>query len=93
MVALMVMTSPVVCPVRVIVGVLSLVLLSVFDEPESEPAMRSGVNDCGPAASIIKGRALDTREVFPAGSVRVAVTFQAPSVRDGNVQFVAVPMT
>jgi hypothetical protein len=77
----------------VIVGVLSLVMSSVEDEPESDVARRSGVNDCGPAASIIKGRALDTREVFPTGSVRVAVTFQAPSVRDGNVQFVADPMT
>ena len=93
MVALMVMTSPVVCPVRVIVGVLSLVLLSVFDEPESEPAMRSGVNDCGPVASIVIGSALDEVDVLPARSVSVDVMFHVPSVSVGNVQFVAVPMT
>jgi hypothetical protein len=89
----MVMTSPADCPVNVIVGVLSLVMSSVEDEPESDAARRSGANDCGPVASIVNGRALDTRDVFPAGSVRVAVTFQAPSIRDGNVQFVAEPTT
>ncbi len=89
----MVMTSPVDCPVRVIVGVLSLVLLSVFDEPESDPAMRSGINDCGPVASIVIGRALEAGEVFPAGSVSVEEIFHVPSVSVGSVQFVAVPMT
>ncbi len=75
------------------VGVLSLVMSSVEDDPESDAARRSGVNDCGPVASIVICRALDTREVFPAGSVRLAVTFQVPSERDGNVQFVAEPTT
>jgi hypothetical protein len=66
---------------------------SVEDEPESDVARRSGVNDCGPAASIIKGRALEAREVFPAGSVSVEVMFHVPSVSVGSVQFVADPMT
>lgn len=76
-----------------IVGVLSLVMSSVDDEPVSDAAMRSGVNDCGPVASIVIGSALDAREVFPAGSVRVAVTFHVPSVKVGNVQFVEAPTT
>ena len=92
-VALMVMTSPVDCPVNVSVGVESLVALSVEDEPESDAAMRSGVKDCGPVASIVTGRALEAREVFPAGSVSVEVMFHVPSVSVGSVQFVADPMT
>ena len=93
LVAFIVMTSPVDCPVNVSVGVESLVALSVEDEPESDAVMRSGVKDCGPVASIVIGRALEAREVFPAGSVSVEVMFHVPSVSVGSVQFVADPMT
>ena len=93
LVAFIVMTSPVDCPVNVSVGVESLVALSVEDEPESDAVMRSGVKDCGPVASIVIGRALEAREVFPAGSVSVEVMFQVPSVSVGRVQLLAEPMT
>ena len=76
-----------------IVGLLSLVMSSVEDEPVSDAVMRSGVKDCGPVASILIGRALEAREVFPAGSVSVEVMFHVPSVSVGSVQFVADPMT
>ena len=76
-----------------IVGVLSLVMSSVEDEPESDAARRSGVKDCGPVASMVIGMELEAREVFPAGSVSVEETSHVPSVSVGSVQFVADPMT
>ena len=84
--AVMVMTSPVAWPGIVIVGVLSLVTLSVGDEPRSEPASRSGVRPVGPVESIVIDSALEAVDVLPAGSVRVAVTLHVPSVIVGIVQ-------
>ena len=83
----MVITSPLDCPGREIVGVVSLVMSSVEDEPVSDAATKSGVSPEGTVESIDNGNAVDAVDLLPAGSVSVALTFQVPSVRVGNVQF------
>jgi hypothetical protein len=94
LVAEMVIVSPLVPPLALIVGVVSLVLLSVFDAPESDDAERSTPDGAdGAAPSIVIGSAVDDVDVLPAGSVRVAEMFHVPSVSVGSVQFVADPMT
>ena len=94
MVAEMVMVSPFVPPVALTVGVVSLVLLSVLDDPESDDASKSTPDGAdGGVVSIEMGSALDDGEVFPAGSVSVDERFQFPGVNVGSVQFVEVPMT
>ena len=85
--AVMVITSPLDCPGREIVGVVSLVMSSVADEPVSDAATKSGVSPEGTVESIDNGNAVDAVDLLPAGSVSVALTFQVPSVRVGNVQF------
>ena len=88
------MVSPFDPPVALIVGVLSLVLLSVEDVPVSDDAARSTpVGADGAVVSTEMGSALDDVDVFPAGSVSVEETFHVPSVSVGSVQFVADPMT
>ena len=69
------------------VGVVSLVMSSVADEPVSDAATKSGVSPEGTVESIDNGNAVDAVDLLPAGSVSVALTFQVPSVRVGNVQF------
>ena len=60
--------------VPVKVGVVSLVLLSVFELPVSELESRSGVDGAaGAAASIMIVKAEDAFETFPAASVTCAV--------------------
>jgi hypothetical protein len=94
LVAEMVMVSPLVPPDALIVGVVSLVLLSVLDDPESDDASKSTPDGAdGGVVSIEMGSALDDVDVLPDGSVRVAETFQFPGVNVGSVQLVADPMT
>ena len=90
----MVIVSPLVPPAALKVGVVSLVLLSESDDPESDVANKSrpaGAN--GAVPSIAMGSADEEVEVLPAGSVNVAEMFHVPSVSVGSVQFVADPMT
>ena len=90
----MVMVSPLVPPLALIVGVVSLVLLSESDVPESDDANRSTpVGAVGGVVSIVIGNAVDDGETLPAGSVNVDEMFHVPSVSVGSVQFVADPMT
>ncbi len=94
LVAEIVMVSPLVPPVELNVGVLSPVLLSVLDDPESDDASRSTPVGAAGAVPLIEiGSALDDVEVLPSGSVSVDEIFQLPGVNVGNVQFVADPMT
>jgi hypothetical protein len=94
LVAEMVIVSPFAPPDALIVGVVSLVLLSESDAPESDDANKSrplGVT--GAVPSIVIGNAVEEVEVLPAGSVNVDEMFQVPSVSVGSVQFVAEPIT
>ena len=94
LVAEIVIVSPLAPPLALIVGVVSLVLLSESDAPESDDANRSTPDGAdGGVVSIVIGSADEEVEVFPAGSVNVAETFHVPSVSVGSVQFVADPMT
>jgi len=94
LVAEMVMVSPLVPPLALIVGVVSLVLLSVFDAPESDDANRSTpVGAVGGVVSIVMGSADEELEVLPAGSVNVDEMFHEPGPNVGSGQFVAAPMT
>ena len=81
--------SPVAPPAALIVGVLSLVLLSVDDEPVSEPESRSRSVGATAVASIDKVGPDVGGETFPAKSVNVARIFQSPSARFGRSQPVA----
>ena len=94
LVAEMVIVSPLVPPLALKVGVVSLVLLSVFDAPVSDASARSTPEGAdGGVVSIVTGNAVDDGEMLPAGSVNVDEMFQVPSVSVGSVQFVAEPMT
>jgi hypothetical protein len=89
----MVMVSPLVPPLALNVGVVSLVLLSESDVPVSDDANRSTAEGAdGGVVSIVTGNAVDDGEMLPAGSVNVDEMFQVPSVSVGSVQFVAEPM-
>ena len=58
--------SPVAPPAALIVGVLSLVLLSVDDEPVSEPESRSGADGAtGAVASITNDIGDEGGEILP----------------------------
>ena len=60
--------------VPVKVGVVSSVILSVLELPESEAAARSGVDGAdGAAVSMVIVKELEALEVLPAASVAVAV--------------------
>ena len=94
LVAEMVMVSPLVPPLALIVGVVSLVLLSESDDPASDAADKSTPDGAdGAVPSIVIGKALDAADSLPNGSVNVAEMFHVPSVSVGSVQFVAEPMT
>ena len=94
MVAEIVMVSPLAPLVALMVGVLSLVLLSVVDDPVSDDVNRSRpVGADGAVPSIVIGNEVDGADVLPAGSVSVDEMFHVPSVSVGRVQFVADPMT
>jgi hypothetical protein len=94
LVAEMVMVSPLVPPLALKVGVVSLVLLSELDDPVSDAANKSTPGGAdGAVVSIVIGNAVDDGEMLPAGSVNVDEMFQVPSVSVGSVQFVAEPIT
>ena len=60
--------------VPVKVGVVSLVLLSVFELPVSEPLSRSGVDGAaGAAASMLIVNSAEASDSFPVASVAFAV--------------------
>ena len=88
------MVSPLVPPLALIVGVVSLVWLSVSDAPVSDDAKRSTpVGAVGGVGSIVMGNAVDGADVLPAGSASVDEMFHEPGLNVGSVQFVADPMT
>jgi hypothetical protein len=70
--------------VPVKVGVVSLVTLSLFDDPESDAAVRSGVEGTD-APTMVTERAADAGLVLPAASVAIAVMLCAPWLRAGLV--------
>ena len=86
-------TSPVRAPGIEISGVESLVMLSEVDAPVSDDANKSGADRDGGAVAIVTGKAPDTADTLPNGSVNVDEMFHVPSVSVGRVQFVATPMT
>jgi hypothetical protein len=94
LVAEMVIVSPLVPPLALKVGVVSLVLLSELDAPVSDAANKSRpVGADGAVPSTVMGNAVDDGETLPAGSVNVDEMFHVPSVSVGSVQFVAEPIT
>ena len=92
-VAEIVTVSPVLPPVADMVGVVSLVMLSVDDVPVSLAAARSGVPAVPATVSTVIDRPALTADVLPAGSVNVEVTVHAPSLSVGRSHEVADPIT
>ena len=93
LVAVMVAVSPVEPPVVENVGVVSLVTLSVSDEPVSDAAVRSGAVGADGAAAMVRAVDDPADEVLPARSVSVPETVQEPGVSVGRSQdCVPVPM-
>jgi hypothetical protein len=76
----MVMVSPLVPPLALIVGVVSLVLLSVFDAPVSEEANRSTpVGAVGRDVSTVTDNVFDAADAPAVGCVSVALIDHVPS--------------
>ncbi len=83
------------------VGVVTLVVLSVLLEPESEALARSGVPEAaGAVVSMVTVKAAEATPVLPAASVTLVVSVCVPllSVLDVMLQLpepsaVAVPST
>ena len=92
-VAVIVTLSPDAPPVADMVGVVSFVTLSVFDEPESLAAAMSGA-DGADVAVVSRSRfnGVDDGDTLPAGSVRVPEIDQLPGVRVGRSHDVATPI-
>ena len=92
--AVIVTRSPVLPPLADIVGVVSVVLLSVLESPVSDPASRSGrPGALGGVVSTVRASDDPAEDVLPAGSVSVPVTVQEPGVSVGRSQdCVPVPM-
>jgi hypothetical protein len=93
--------SPEIPPDADNVGVKSLVRLSVSDAPVSDDASKSGVvgadgtdDGMGAAAgaSMIMPKELLAKDVFPAGSVSVALTDHEPAANVGKSHEVLVPI-
>ena len=81
-VAEIVMVSPFTPPVAPRVGVVSLVLLSVFDDPVSEEAARSTADGAaGRDVSTVIDCAVDTDDAPLVGWESVAVMDQVPSAK------------
>jgi hypothetical protein len=79
LVAVMVTVSPALPPVMPIVGALSLVTLSVDDEPVSDAVARSTADGAdGAVVSTVIDSALDAADVPPVGCVSVAVIDHVP---------------
>ena len=94
LVALIVTVLPLLPPLPVNVGVVSLVMSSLLEVPVSELEARSGAV-LGADGGVVMVRASDEEEleVLPAGSVSVPVTVQEPGVSVGRSQdCVPVPM-
>jgi hypothetical protein len=92
LVAEMVIVSPFAPPVALIVGVVSLVLLSVSDEPVSDAANRSTPEGAdGAVVSIVIGNDPVAGPIFPIASVTEADNVHVPSDNVGNEQLVAAP--
>jgi len=84
--------SPAIPPLVDIVGVVSLVMLSVVDAPVSDDASRSGaVGARGATASITTEVAGLAAVRTPDGSVNVPVRLQVPVASVGNVHALSVP--
>ena len=64
--------------VPVMVGVVLEVMLSVFDDPVSDSAVRSSTGAVGATLSMVIERATDAAEVFPSASEAVTVTAWTP---------------
>ena len=93
-VAVSVATSPPDPPPTETVGVVSEVMLSVDDGPESDAAATSGPDVAtGPVPSMVTFRPVPAADMLPAGSVSVPVSAQVPSVRPGRSHDVADPTT
>jgi hypothetical protein len=94
LVAVIVTVSPVVPPLPVSVGEVSLVVLSVALAPVSEDEARSGaVDGAAGGLTIVSGKALDADDVLPAGSVSVALTLHDPGANVGRSHdWVPVPI-
>ena len=68
--------------VPVKVGVLTLVILSVLDDPVSLAAVRSGVEGAaGAVLSMVMLNAPEATETFPAASVALALMLCVPDER------------
>src|SRR5882672_5475832 len=68
--------------VPVKVGVVALVMLSLFEEPESEAALKSGVEGAaGAEVSMVTESAAEAVPTLPAASVAVAVMLCVPWLR------------
>ena len=72
-VAVIVTVAPVSNPVRLIVGVLSAVMLSVDDIPVSEEVARSGAEG---ALTLVLNATSETNEIFPALSRTTIYAFK-----------------
>jgi len=72
--------APASAPDPVNVGVVTLVMLSVLDEPESDPAVRSGADGAAVDVLIVTERPPLAALTFPAVSVAVAVIVCDPAV-------------
>jgi len=70
--------------VPVIVGVVTLVTRSVFDDPLSEAGAKVSVGTTGAEVSIVSARLL-AEETLPAASLALALRLWLPSVRTGLV--------
>ena len=94
LVALIVTEFPLLPPLPVNVGVVSLVMSSLLEVPESELEARSGaVLGVDGGVEMVRASDEEELEVFPAGSVRVPVTVHDPGVRVGRSHdCVPVPM-
>ena len=85
-----VILSPFVPPAPLIVGVVSDVLLSVDEVPESDDGARSGTDgDNGAIASTTNDNAELAADELPARSVTVEVTDHVPSDMAGKSHDVA----
>ena len=92
LVAEMVMVSPLVPPLALIVGVVSLVLLSESDAPESDDAERSTPDGAdGGVVSMLIDNDPVAGPVFPIASVTEADNVHVPSDNVGNEQLVSAP--
>jgi len=88
----MVMVSPLVPPAALKVGVVSLVLLSESDAPESDDANRSTPDGAvGGVVSMLIDNDPVAGLVFPAASVTEADNVHVPSDNVGSEQLVAAP--